>query len=172
MGGFLRQVAVLGALWALVELLLPEGNLHKAVRLIASLLVMAVLLSAMVDMIQGWLKPGTASITSVLGQVAAQSSLQVGEETTQPGYTHYVLQAQANQARAFCQRMAENAGYKAEATVYVTESGGLGRIELWLEASKTQQSPPLIEPDELREAIRSAFGAEDAQVKVFTDEGG
>ena len=60
MGAFLRQMVAMAALWTLEELLLPEGNLQKAARVVVSLLVMTVLLSSMVDLLRTWAGQGAS----------------------------------------------------------------------------------------------------------------
>ncbi|MEA5014119.1 MAG: stage III sporulation protein AF [Candidatus Limiplasma sp.] len=172
MGAFLRQMVAMAALWTLEELLLPEGNLQKAARVVVSLLVMTVLLSSMVDLLRSWDGQNAAQWTQELGAIAWESSQGVGEEQAQAGYARYYLQSQANQAQALCLRMAQKAGYRADAAVYLQQDGALERIQLRLEEPGEGEGPPLIPAQELRRAIAAAFEAEEARVQVVMGEGG
>lgn len=171
MGAFLRQMVAMAALWTLEELLLPEGNLQKAARVVVSLLVMTVLLSSMVDLLRTWAGQGASQWSQELGAVAWETSKGT-TEGAEAGYSRYYLQSQANQAQALCMRMAEKAGYQARVAVYLRESGALEEIHVRLGETGEGEEPPLISAGELRRAIADAFGAEEARVQVVMDEGG
>lgn len=172
MGPFLRQMVAMAALWILEELLLPEGNLQKAARVVVSLLVMTVLLSSMVDLLHAWAGQSTAQWIQELGAVAWESSQGLGQEEEGAAYTRHYLQAQANQAQALCLRMAQKAGYRAQVAVYLQENGALEEIQVYLAAPREGEGPPLIQAQELRRAIAAAFEAEEARVQVVMGEGG
>lgn len=172
MGAFLRQMVAMAALWAIEELLLPEGNLQKAARLAVSLVVMTVLLTSMVDLLRGWAGQGAADWAGDMGAVAWESSQMAEAEQASAGYQRYYLQAQANQAEALCLRMAEKAGYQAEAAVYLLESGALESIRVRLGPAGEGENPPLIRAEELRRAIAAAFQVEEAKVQIIVGEGG
>jgi stage III sporulation protein AF len=172
MGAFLRQMVAMAALWAIEELLLPEGNLQKAARLAVSLLVMTVLLTSMVDLLRGWAGQGVTDWVENMGAIAWESSQGAEAEQASADYERYYLQAQANQAEALCLRMAEKAGYQAETAVYLLESGGLESIRMRLRPIGEDGNPPLISAEELRRAIAAAFQAEEEKIQVIVGEGG
>ncbi len=175
MGGFLRQVISLSGLWALAELLLPEGSLHKAARLCMSLITMAVLLVSMVDLVSGWLNTSLPEdAMEGLGALAQQSAEAAPAAATGAGYVEAYLTAQANQAENLCLRMARQAGYQARAAVYLRQDGGLERMQVQLlgpaPGPEGTRATPLLAAAELRTALAKAFGAEESQVNVSEGE--
>lgn len=172
MGAFLRQMVAMAALWTIEELLLPEGNLQKAARLAVSLLVMTVLLVSMVDLLRGWAGWGMADWNGNLGAIAWESSqgVQAGQAPT--AYERLYLQSQANQAEALCLRLAEKAGYQAEAAVYLLASGGLDRIRMRLKPAGNGEKPPFISMEEIRRVIATAFQVEEEKITLIVGEGG
>ncbi len=168
MGSFLRGVVALGAVWALSELLLPEGGSQRAVRLILSLMVMTVLVGALSDglsQLTGEMRP---SMTESLG-LAATQGYQQNQARQQQTYTRTYLRSLANQAEAVCIRMGSGAGYALTAQVFLHESGGLERIDLKLKGVLREGSPPLMTPEALRQAITKAFQTEDFRVRLMED---
>lgn len=170
MDSFLRQVVALSALWALCELLLPEGGVTRAVRLVVSLLVMTVLLTSLADALLQWTGTGASSVTATIGNVAFESTAET-EVSARRGYTHAFLRSQANQAEDVCVRMANRAGYRASAAVYLQESGALERIDMRVIGALREDSPPLISVEELQRTITKAFEAETSRVRLIVGEG-
>ena len=119
MSAFVRQIAVLSVLWAMCELLLPEGRQQRMVRMTASLLVMAALLST----VGSWL--GSA-------RSAQPAMTQTVQQTAEDTYRRTALVAFANQLESYCVRMAQRAGYQAGAEVYLTLDGELDHVKLTL----------------------------------------
>ncbi len=171
MGIFLRQIVALAALWALCELLLPEGTLARMVRLVVSLLVMAVLLTSLVDALSGAAKGGLPSAKEAFGNVVFESA-GVSQESAQDSYIRAVLRSQANQAEDICARMARKAGYEAVVAVYLRESGALERMDVQLKRDNQPEAQvPLLSPRELRQSIAEAFAVDISCIKLMTDEG-
>lgn len=121
MNALIRQIAVLAVLWTVCELLVPEGRLQQMVRMTVSVLVMTALLSTAGELFQT--QPSAAP---TLAQQAAHSSSH--------SYRRIALQAAANQLAAFCTRFASRAGYGAQVSVYLTDSGMPERIDMQLSA--------------------------------------
>ncbi len=119
MNALIRQIAVLSALWTVCELLLPDGRHQHMVRMTASLLVMAALLTT----VAGWL--GNVPQTSTVMTVAVQ-------QASEDAYHRTVLRAAANQLEGWCRRTAERAGYQASTVVYLTMDGALDHVQMAL----------------------------------------
>ncbi len=168
MAGFLRNIVALSGIWALCELLLPEGGVQKMARLFISLLVMTVLVASLADALSELGGKSLPSLAGALGDVARESAS--APLAAEAGYTQAYLRSQANQAEDACVRIAKNAGYVARAKVYLQAGGALERIELLVEGPLRQDSPPLIDPEQLRQTITKAFQAEDARVRLDGDE--
>lgn len=130
MNAFVRQMAALSVLWALCELLLPEGRTHRAVRLTAGVLVMTALLMSAGRLMEKQLP----TLTALAPQVQSAASV---------SYAETALRAAANQVKADCQRLARRAGYQAEAKAYLTLDGAVERIELFV--SPTEKTPLMTE---------------------------
>lgn len=166
MGSFLRNIVALAAIWALCELLLPEGGIQKSVRLVMSLLVMTVLVGSMADALSGLTGRTASHLTDALGSVAYESAQQAAANRDTE-YTYAYLRSLANQAEDACVRMAKGAGYNARARVYLQESGALERIELQVIGPAREDTPPLVSPEELRLSITKAFQAEEFRVRLI-----
>lgn len=149
MAAFVRQLAVLSMLWAFCELLMPEGKQRQMVRLTAGVLVMAALVSALNGLLGG---------ASVI-EWPARAVMAEGGPPQSP--ERYVVQAAANQARSYCERMAARAGYDGEAAVYLRQDGSLERVELTLTAVA-----PLIDAQTLADELTRALGTEPSRVHV------
>jgi stage III sporulation protein AF len=169
MGAFLRQIIALAALWALCELLLPEGGLARMARLVISLLVMTVLITSLIDVLGQWTKAGVSATESV-GDVML-SSTETAAQSAEEAYAQAFLRSQANQAEDLCVRMARGAGYDAAVAVYVQTSGALDRIDLWIKGPLEPGTPPLIPTVELRQKIAVAFAADPSRVRLSVGEG-
>lgn len=166
MGSFLRNIVALAAIWALCELLLPEGSIQKSVRLTMSLLVMTVLVGSMADALSG-LTGGTAyDLTDALGGVAYESAQQA-DTARETEYTYAYLRSLANQAEDTCVRMAKGAGYQAQTRVYLQANGALERIELVVLGPAREGDPPLVSREELRLSITKAFQTEESRVRLI-----
>jgi len=149
MNTLVRQVAVLSVLWALCELLLPDGRYQRMVRLTASLLVMAALLSTVGD----WLG---------LQQNARPAAAAQLQQTSEKEYLRTALAAAANQLESWCVKMAKRAGYQAQACVWLQMDGGLDHIELVLENA----GGAFLSPGELRAAMAEALGTQTERIRI------
>jgi len=139
MGALVRQVAALSMLWAVCELLLPDGR-QQMVRMTVSVLVMTALLSTAGE----WLINAPEGVPAL-----AQQVMQVSR-------THYrqtALRAAANQTSAYCERFCTRAGYAAQADVFFRFDGGVERIELRL-----QPRFPLKTPEETARLLCEELG--------------
>ena len=131
-----RRIAVLSVVWAMCELLLPEGRYQQMVRMTAGLLVMTALLSSVGE----WLDIGMPAQPAMTQQIA---------QASEAHYQRTALAAVANQLENGCVRMARRAGYRAEACVFLTLDGAVDHIELAL----SQGEVPLAAPDELADML-------------------
>ncbi len=150
MNAFVRQLAVLAGLWALCEMLLPEGRQQRMVHMAVSLMVMA----ALIGSLDGLLGSVRTAEWPVLRMQAAAAPL--------TGYDRIALTSLANQARSLCCRTAKRAGYRADAVVRLRTDGSLEGVELLLQKDN---SPPLMEENALCEAVAELLNAEVGQVR-------
>jgi len=165
MGMFLRQIIALSALWALSELLMPEGGISSMARLVISLLVMAVLMTSAIDALNGWAGV-EVSVTQSLGAAALESAEEM-QQRTEAGYAQAYLRSLANQAEDTCVRMAKGAGYAADTAVYLRDDGSLERIDLRVRHPLYGGTQPLISAEDLRQRIAEAFMADLSCVKLI-----
>ncbi len=128
MNGFVRRMAVLSVLWALCELLLPDGKQQPMARMTVSVLVMSALLSSLGQLLNERVE--TAAFTHSIIQPA------------QSGYHQMALRASANQVESYCVRQARKAGYDAQAAVWIRMDGTLEKIRLTLGGQATALLPP------------------------------
>lgn len=142
MNAFVRQLAVLSILWALCELLLPEGRQQQMVRLTASVLVMTTLMSTAGEMIR--FSPSAAPTLSQRSASAAEQS-----------YRRTALVSAANQLASWCDRIFSRAGGRANARVFLHVDGSVDRIEISL-----LEPPVLMTSSELREMMAHQLGIE------------
>ena len=152
MNAFVRQIAVLSVLWAMCEILLPDGKHQHMVRMTASLLVMTALLTT----VSGWLgrQPPAQSTMTFRMQQAAQDT-----------YQRTALTAVANQLESYCVRMAQRAGYEAAASVALTMDGALEYVRLNL----NQPSHTLLSPAELCQTLARQLGVEESRIQLSTE---
>lgn len=136
MNGFVRQLAALATLWALCELLLPRRR--EMVQLAASLMVMAALVMSLGEFL-GYVRQSDWPVFS-----AAQPAQRV------TGYQRIALTSLANQLEQLCLRMARQAGYDAQAVVYLRPDGALEKVELYL---RRKDHPPLLDESSLMDAM-------------------
>ncbi len=157
LNAFIRQLVALAGVWALCEMLMPEGRQQQMVRLVISLMVMAALIASL-----GKLLGAVQAVPSFAPAVSAQ---------TQPvgGYQRLALASLANQAENLCLRTAEKAGYQARAAVYLRMDGSLERVELYLARG---QEPPLLDENALAQAAAQLLKAQPQQVVWAPLEGG
>ncbi len=155
MNTFVRQLAVLSVLWSLCELLLPDGRLQRMVRMTVSVLVMVALLSA----VGGALQTG-------LNTQGVPTLASAARQATEESYLRTALQATANQMEGLCVRLANRAGYAANAAVYLRQSGSVERIELQLEGWLDVDSPPLADVEALAQAISTQTGVEAGAIRI------
>jgi len=152
MNAFVRQIAVLSVLWAVCELLLPDGKHQQMVRMTASLLIMTALLAT----VSGWLggaRSARPAITAVVHKAA------------QDTYQRTALTAMANQVQDYCERMAERSGYRARAAVYLTMDGGLDHVQLMLDQPETA----LVSAERLRRTLAQQLGVEEDRVRLSVE---
>ena len=161
MNAFVRQLAVLSVLWSFCELLLPDGRQQKMVRMTVSVLVMAALITAVGNL----LKTDAAMVADI-----PTFSQTVGE-TGERSYAAATLRSIANQTENLCVRIAGRAGYAASAAVYLCEDGALDHIELCLSGWLKEDSPPLLNENEVKDRIALALQTEATRVwlKAMTD---
>lgn len=141
MNAFVRQMAALSVLWALCELLLPEGRAQQAVRLTAGVLVMTALLMSAGRLMEQRLP----ALTALAPQV---------QQATSASYGETALRSAANQVKADCQRLAQRAGYQAEAKAFLTMDGAVEQIQLSLIPTET---PPLMTETALKEMLAQRY---------------
>lgn len=137
MEALIRQLAVLAAMWALCELLLPDGRQQRMVRMAVSLMVTAALVT---------------TLGQVLGNVPCAPMPVLSAQTASgkpSGYDRIALVSLANQVESYCVRLAKRAGYQAEVAVYLHGDGSVERIELQLAAS----TAPLMEKETLLQTM-------------------
>ena len=147
MNALIRQIAVLSVLWAVCEVLLPEGRYQHMVRMTASLLVM----SAMLTSVGGWLgQENDAEMTLAYRM----------EQTAQDTYQRTALSAAANQAENWCVQLARSAGYETKAAVYLMMDGSVDHVEIVLQ--KTEGA--LTSPEELRRILAEEMKVEEARI--------
>lgn len=157
MNAFVRQIAVLSVLWAFCELLLPDGRQQRMARLTVSLLVMTALLSALNGLLGHSLWAGWPA-----GTVLAR-----GEGGGQAD--RVALQAMANQARGYCVRFAEKAGYAADCAVTLKADGGLHQATLTL--GLKADTPPLMDVETLRAKLAQALSTDAERLTVALNGG-
>ena len=148
MDALIRQIVVLSVLWAVCEMLLPDGKLQQMARMTLSVLVMTALLSTAGEML------GAVPQTKpALAQQAAQRSTH--------SYRTAVLRSCANQAASYCRQLAQRVGYDADASVFLTQEGQLERIELRLVSQM-----PLMSQEELIHALASQFAIPQEKINL------
>ena len=131
MNAFVRRLSIIAIVWALCEMLLPDGKQQQMVRMTAGVLVMTSLLGTV-----GQLLGEATSIPTWSSQIT---------QAAQTNYQRTVLSAYANQLAAYCERRADDAGYAAQAQVWLRENGALESVTLRLQ----EMQKPLISPQEL-----------------------
>jgi len=153
MNAFVRQIAVLSVLWAMCEMLLPDGKYQQMVRMTASLLVMSALLTTL----GGWMEkeqPAQPAMTIKIQQAA------------QDIYHRTALTAMANQLESYCVRMAQRAGYQASAVVCLTMDGALDHVQMQV----NQPDAALLPPGELAAVLADQLGAEEDRIWLSVEE--
>lgn len=153
MDAFVRQLAVLSALWSLSELLLPEGRLQKMARMTVSVLVMAALVSGLGSLMD-------IQVESALPVVSDAAA--VGES-----YARAAVSAAANQAETYCVQLARRAGYEARAAVYLTLEGAVDHIDL----SLTPGEAPLLDAETVARTIAEGLAVPRERVRLDGNEG-
>ena len=147
MNAFVRQIAVLSVLWAMCEMLLPDGKYQQMVRMTASLLVMSALLTTL----GGWMEkeqPAQPAMTIKIQQAA------------QDIYHRTALTAMANQLESYCVRMAQRAGYQASAVVCLTMDGALDHVQMAVRPSEH----PLMTTERLAVVLAEQLGVSREQI--------
>lgn len=159
MNGFVVRLVVLSAMWAVCEMLLPDGKTRQAVRFVVSLLVMLSLLAFMSEAMNVEAVPAASDAIFAKGQDSCAEEI--------------FLRSRANQIRDYVAALCHRAGYEAEVTVYLTRDGAPERIELTLWTRDGQQ--PLMNGAELGQSIRTALQVEESvltmEEKVSTSAG-
>ncbi len=149
MDALIRQLAVLAAVWALCELLLPDGRQQRMVRMAVSLMVTAAFVTTLGRVLRD--VPATPQTAPAMQTAASGPS----------GYERIALVSLANQVESYCVRMARRAGYQADASVYLYTDGAVQRIELWLARGG---EPPLMDEAALSETIAHQLSLDSQQV--------
>ena len=153
MNALVRQIAALSVLWAMCELLLPEGRYQPVVRMTASLLV----ISALLTTVSGWLGQET--------NVQPVFSMRV-QQAAEEAYQRTAVTAMANQLEHYCVRMAQRAGYQAQAVVYMTMDGALAQVQLTL----GQSEAPFLSPTELRGVLAEQLNVAEMCIQLTVEE--
>lgn len=148
MNALIRQVVVLAVLWAVCELLLPMGHLQQMVRMTVSALVLTALLSTAGQVLN------SHSPALPLAQQASAMSSSVYRQTA--------LRSAANQIADCCKRLAARAGYEADVTVWLTETGAMDAVELTL-----TEDAPLMNADALMDAMASQLEIGREQIRLM-----
>jgi len=126
MNAFVRRLAVIAVLWALCEMLMPEGKPQQMVRMTAGVMVMVCMLSAAGGMMEPFVDvPAWTAET---------------EHTVEENYRRIALQAFANQLASYCERFFANAGYDAQAVVKLHEDGTVQQIRIAMKPAETAQT--------------------------------
>ena len=154
MEAFVRQLAVLSVLWALTELLLPEGRQQKMARMTVSALVMAALVSGIGGLLSLPAESGLPDAAAATAAAGRQS------------YARAALSAAANQAEAYCVHLARRAGWEARAAVYLTAEGAVDHIDLRLESGEA----PLTDGETLRQTIAGQLGIAPDRIRLTVSE--
>lgn len=150
MNGFVVRLVVLSVMWAVCEMLLPEGKTRQAVRFVVSLLVMLSLMAFMGEA----LKAETFAPEDTMVFTAGQDSCA----------GRIYLRSRANQTRDYVAALCRRAGYEADVTVYLTMDGATERIELTLWTRDGQE--PLMNGTELGQSIREALLLEERALRI------
>ena len=122
------------------------------VRMTASLLIM----TALITTVNGWLG-GAQSAKPVMAAAVQQ--------TAEDSYRRTALTAAANQVQGYCERMAERAGYRAAAAVYLTMEGTLDHVQLVL----NRPEQVLVSADRLARELAEQLGAEHDQIRLSVE---
>jgi len=152
MNAWLRQLAVLSVLWAVCEMLLPEGRQQQMVRMTMGALVMTALLSTAGE---------TAQSMKLFPEMPAFSD--VAAQTAEEGYRRTALTALANQAVAYCERVAGRAGYAAEAEVTLRMDGGVEEIRLRI----AQEQIPILMPVQLKKTLSETLQVDESRIRLL-----
>ena len=152
MNALVRQIAVLSVLWAVCELLLPDGKHQHMVRVTASLLVMTALLTT----VNGWL----GSVSD-----AQPTMMTVVQQTADNTYRRTALTAMANQIQNYCERMASRAGYLANAAVYLNMEGAVDHVNLTIH----QQEGPMVSAERLAGMLADQLGVDREQIRLSVE---
>ena len=151
MNAMVRQIAVLSVLWAMCEMLLPDGKHQQLVRMTASLLVMTALVSTAGSWISG-------------GETALPAITQTVQTVSESAYRRTALTALANQLESWCVHTAQRAGYEAAAAVYMTLDGAVEHIELTLKAIS-----PLVDAPQLAERMAQQLELEAGRLRLSVE---
>lgn len=119
---FLRQLAALGVMVALTQLLMPEGKLKEAASFATSLLVSLLLMTTVTGWLSEWGVPAAVTPDTIFAQ-AAQS-----QDELMQAYQEKAVMAQANQTALLARRVLTGEGYACETTAYYDQSGALDHI--------------------------------------------
>lgn len=150
MNGFVVRLVVLSVMWAVCEMLLPEGKTRQAVQFVVSLLVMLSLLAFMDETLKAQIPPAEEKAIFAEGPESCAGRI--------------YLRSRANLLRDYVVALSKRAGYEAEATVYLTMDGAPERIELTLWTRDGQ--PPLMNGTELGQSIRTALQLEEKVLQI------
>jgi len=153
---FVVRLVVLSVMWAVCEMLLPEGKTQQAVRFTASLLVMLSLLSFMAQLMDVKTAPVSSGGIFTKAQVPPASKI--------------YLRSRANQIRDYITALCLRAGYESHIVVYLTVDGALERVDMKLWTKEGNQ--PLLSGTELGKWIAEALGTKEETLKMQWEEPG
>ncbi len=154
MNAFVRQIAVLSVLWAMCEMLLPDGKYQQMVRMTASLLVMSALLTTLGSWLGNAHQPAQTAMTVKVQQAAHDT------------YRRTALTAMANQLESYCVRIAQRAGYQAGVVVCLTMDGALDHVQLVV----NQKDGALLLPGELAAVLADQLNVEEERIRLSVEE--
>lgn len=153
MNALIRQIAVLSVLWAVCELILPDGRYQRMVRMIASLLVMAALTATAGEWFE-WKATDQPVVTALVQQSAEES------------YRRSALTSVANQLENWCEQLAGKAGYEARAVVYLTMDGALDHVQMKLKADHAA----LIPESELKQLLAQQLEVQQSCILLLVED--
>lgn len=157
MSDFLRKLVALSACITLAELLLPQGDIRQAARLVLTLLVTLLLTTTLLELLsRARLSPQPEAPAAVL-----QAALEEVDTQADERYRQTVLSAWANQLAERCERLCASAGYRVEAVAYLLPNGAAHHVELRL---LSKEETPLYAPALLPERLCQTLALEPGQV--------
>lgn len=146
MNSFVRRLTVLSVVWALLEMLLPNGKQQSMIRMTMGVLVMTALLSQVGQWVGGAAEMPAWSVQTI----------------PQESYQRTALQTLANQLENYCVQQAQRAGYQAQAGIWLRMDGSVESIRL----SLTGGEKPLLTREELRQHLAQQLQIDSERIRL------